>query len=165
VKLLAVNCVHPAKPAPGSEAVKAALKTVLDRVKRTDGWSIGPRYRTGLPAYDIWADALESGRANRDGEAYVNQVWLECREMAVEFLLAAKARLPGMCDAVFDKAVEHYGIVRDRLRALAELHPERPDGWDWTTTFASPEGTQLVREAAEAERKGVACLKEVARAL
>jgi hypothetical protein len=165
VKLIAVNCVHPAAPAPDSATVKAALTSVLERVERSDGWSIGPRYRTGLPAYDMWADALETGRANRDGEAYINQVWLECREMAVEFLAEAKARLPGPCDAAFDEAAGHYTTVRDKLRALAELHPERSDRTDWTTTFASSEGARLVREAAQAERKGIACLKQIAKAL
>jgi hypothetical protein len=48
---------------------------------------------------------------------------------------------------------------------LAELYPERPDGWDWTTTFASPEGAALIREAAEAERKGIACLRRIAKAI
>jgi hypothetical protein len=134
-------------------------------VERTNGWAIGARYRTGLPAYDMWADALETGRANRDGAAYINQVWLECREMAVEFLQEARVRLPGRCDVALDECIEHYSVVRDRLRALAELHPERPDGWDWTTPLASPEGARLVREAAQAEHKGVACLKEIARAL
>jgi hypothetical protein len=55
----------------------------------------------------MWADALETGRANRDGQAYTNQVWLECREMAVEFLGEAKTRLPGVCDAAFDGSIAH----------------------------------------------------------
>jgi hypothetical protein len=161
VKQLAVNCVRPAEPASDSKTVKDALVTVLDRVERPDGWAIGPRYCTGLASYAMWAEALETGRANRDGEAYINQVWLECREMAVEFLKEAQVRLPGKCDASFDEAVGHYTVVRDKLRALAELYPERPDGWDWQTTFASPEGAQLVREAGEAERQGVAGLRQM----
>jgi hypothetical protein len=165
VKQIAVNCVHPAEPATDSETVQAALTMVLERIESADGWAISDRYRTGLPAYDMWADALETDRANRDGEAYVNQVWLECREMAVEFLLEAKARLPGICDAAFDESAAHYGVARDKLCALAELHPERPDGWDWTTTLGSAEGAQLVREAASAEREGVACLKQIIKAL
>ena len=161
VKMLAVNCVRPAAPAPDRKTVRDALTTVLARVERPDGWAVGPRYRTGLPAYEMWAAALETGRANLDGEAYLNVVWRECREMAVEFLQEARRRLPGACDAAFDAAIEHYAVVRAKLRALAELYPERPDKWDWQTTFASHEGAQLVREAGEAERQGVAGLKRI----
>jgi hypothetical protein len=165
VKLIAVNCVRPAEPVSDRETVKEALTDVLARVERADGWAIGERYRTGLPAYDMWAEALETGRANRDGEAYVNQVWLEAREMAVAFLREARERLPGRCDDAFDEAMAHYAIVRDRLCALAERHPERPDEWDWETTFSSPEGARLVREAAAAERRGVASLQAIANVL
>ena len=165
VKQLAVNCVRPGEPAPDSVAVKDALATVLDRIERPDGWAIGPQYRTGLAGYAMWAEALETGRANRDGEAYINQVWLECREMAVEFLQEAKRRLPGRCDAVFDEAAAHYAVVGDKLRALSELYPERPDGWDWQTTFASPEGAQLVREAAQSESESVDCLRRIVEGL
>jgi hypothetical protein len=58
-----------------------------------------------------------------------------------------------------------YGIVRDKLRALAELQPDRLKETDWTTTFASPEGARPIREAAQAERKGVACARQIAEAL
>jgi hypothetical protein len=172
VKQLKVHCVHPAQPAPDHKTVQDALVTVLARIERPDGWAVGPfadgrRYCTGLPAYEMWAEALESGRANFDGEAYLNVVWREAREMAVEFLREAKARLPGVsdaaaCRAAFDDAIAHYAVVRDKLRALSELHPERPGKWDYTTTFASPAGAQLVREAAEAERRGVESLKQIA---
>jgi hypothetical protein len=165
VKQLEVNCVHPAEPASDGRTVRDALGFVLDRVERADGWATDPRYRTGLAGYAMWAEALETGRANRDGEAYINQVWLECREMAVEFLGEAKTRLPGRCDAAFGEAIKVYTIVRDKLRALAELHPEQPEGWDWRTQLASPEGAVLVREAAEAESQAAACLKQIAKAL
>ncbi len=165
VRQVAVNCVHPAEPVPDDVTVSQALANVLDRVDRPDGWTVGPTYRSGLPAYEMWADALESGRANRDGEAYLNQVWLECREMAVEFLREAKGRLPGRCDAAFDEAAGHYAAARDKLRALSELYPERPDEWEWQTTFASSEGAQLVREAAQQETQGVACLRRIVDAL
>jgi hypothetical protein len=161
VKQIAVHCVRPTKASSDAVTVRDALAAVLDRVERPDGWAIGPQYRTGLAGYQMWAEALASGRANRDGEAYVNQVWLECREMAVEFLMEARMRLPGRCDAAFDQAVAHYALVRDALRALSELYPERPGEWDWQTTFASPQGALLVRDAAQAEKEGVACLRQI----
>jgi hypothetical protein len=165
VKQIAVNCIHPAAPACDSRTVRDALTSVLGRVERADGWAIAPRYQTGLVGYEMWAEALELGRAIYDGHAYLAQVWLECREMAVGFLEEARARLTGRCDEAFDEAISYYSAVRDRLHALAELHQERREGVDWTTAFASLEGAALVREAAEAERRGVACLRRIGEAM
>jgi hypothetical protein len=113
----------------------------------------------------MWAQALETGRANRDGEAYVNIVWRECREMAAAFLEEAKTRLPGIGDAGFDGAIAQYSTVRDTLVALSDLYPERPGGWDWTSTFASAEGAGLVREACAAETAAVPHLRDIVDAL
>jgi hypothetical protein len=113
----------------------------------------------------MWAQALESGKAIYDGHAYLTQVWLEAREMAVAFLQEAVERLPGRCDEAFGGAIGHYAAVRDRLKAVSEMHPERPDGWDWQSPLTSPEGAALIREAAQAEGQGVACLKQIVAAL
>ncbi len=161
VRQIAVYCVHPAPPAPASQVIQDALRTVLGRVSRPDGWATSAYYRSGLAGYALWADALATGRANRDGAAYINQVWLECREMAVAFLQAARAHQPDRCAEAFDDAIYHYGVVRERLSALATLHPERVNAEDWQTTFASPEGAQLVREAAQAEEQGVVALRRI----
>jgi hypothetical protein len=77
----------------------------------------------------MWATALKSGKGIYDGHTYLTQVWLECREMAVEFLQEAVERLPGRCDDAFEQAIGHYSVVRDKLCALAGLSPERPEGW------------------------------------
>jgi hypothetical protein len=166
VRMVAVHAIRPCPAAADDVVVRDALNLVLERVERPDGWAIGPRYRTGLAGYELWAEALESGRAILDGHSYINHLWLECREMAVEFLREAKLRLPGRCDAAFDEAAVHYGVVRDRLGALLAMHPERPEREaDWTTTFQSTAGAGLVREAAQAERQGVACLRRIVSAL
>jgi len=166
VRVVAVHAIERCPAAPDDRVVRDALTSVLGRVERADGWAAIPRHRTGLPAYEMWAEALKSGRANRDGHGYINHFWLECREMAVEFLHEARSRLPGRCDAAFDEAAEHYAVVRDRLRALLEMHPERADSEvDWATTFRSTAGAALVREAAQAERQGVAGLRRIADAL
>ena len=164
VKQVAVNCVRPTEPRPDVEAVRAMLMTVLDRIERPDGWSIGPRYRTGLPAYDMWAEALEAGRANRDGGAYITHVWMEARENAVDFLAEAQGRLPDACRGPLGEAEGHYTVVRDKLRALLAMWPER-HGADWTSTDQIAEGAALVRDAAAAEAKGVAALKRALAAL
>jgi hypothetical protein len=164
VRVVAVHAIELCDPASDEVTVREALEYVLARVERPDGWARGARYRTGLPAYEMWAEALESGRAIYDGHAYLTHVWLECREMAVAFLEEARERLPRRCDDAFAQAVGRYVVVRDRLKALLEMHPERP-GADWQSPLTSLEGAALVREAAEAEREGVNCLKQVVVAL
>ena len=166
VRIVAVHSIERCPAAADDVVIRDALTSVLERVERTDGWAASPRYRTGLPAYEMWAQALETGRANLDGHGYINHFWLECREMAVEFLHEAKSRLGGRCDAAFDGAAEHYALVRDRLRDLLEMHPERAEREaNWTTTFQSPAGAALVRQAAQAEKRGVACLRRIVEAL
>ena len=159
-----VLCVQPCDPASDEKTVKDALAMVLERVERPDGWAIGPKYRTGLAGYEMWANALKTGKAILDGQTYLSQVWLECREMAVEFLVQARQRLPGRCDAAFDDAIDHYTRVRDRLLSLSKMHPEREKP-DWHSPLTSLEGAQLVREAGAAERKGVACLRKIVDAI
>jgi hypothetical protein len=164
VRVVAVHSIEPCDPAPDQVTVKNALEYVLSRVERPDGWSHGDRYRTGLAGYEMWAQALESGTAILDGHTYLNQVWLECREMAVGFLKEAKRRLPDRYAAAFDDAIAHYATVTDRLGSLAKTHPERERA-DWTSLLISPAAANLVREAGAAENRGVACLKQIVAAL
>ncbi|MHB1357827.1 MAG: hypothetical protein ACYCZF_17800 [Anaerolineae bacterium] len=164
VKQIAVYCLHPLEPASDQAVVRDALNMVLSRVERPNGWATQSIYRTGLPAYELWTEALETGRAYRDGAAFINQVWLECRCMAVAFLEQAGDRLPGRCDDALTSAINHYSTVRDALVALAAMHPERPDS-DWTSHLTSAEGARLVREAGKAESKGIVDLKRIAAAL
>lgn len=67
---------------------------------------------------EVWAQALETGRAILDGAAYINRVWLEAREMAVAFLHEAQDRLPARGRPPLREAEAHYAVVRDKLRAL-----------------------------------------------
>jgi hypothetical protein len=159
--VVAVHAIELCDPAPDEQVVREALTAILGRVERPDGWSSGSRYTTGLAGYAVWADALECGRANLDGAAYINQVWLEAREMAVAFLQEARDRLPPRNRPPLRVAETHYTEVRDKLRALAEMHPERHANADWSTTLCSPRGATLVRDAAAAERKGVSGLRDV----
>jgi hypothetical protein len=166
VRVVAVHSIELCDAAPDEQVVREALSAVLDRIERPDGWASMPHYTTGLAGYAVWADALESGRAILDGAVYINQVWLEAREMAVAFLQEAQDRLPHRSRAPLREAEARYSVVRDKLRALYEMHPGRPgDQMDWTSTFSSPGGAALVRKAAAAERKGVDSLRNVVETL
>jgi hypothetical protein len=163
VDLLEVYRVEPVPPAPAEKVVKEALEFALKHAQQPAEW-IYPIYRSGPAGFEFWAEALEEGRASRDGCAYNAAVWHECREMAVEFLGEARRRLPGRCDGAFAEAASCYAAVRDRLAGLTQLTPMRP-GWDDQEKLASPEGASLMREAADAERQGLAALERIVAAL
>jgi len=165
VTVLEVRSVQLCPAAPAAKAIKDGLAFALEHARNPPEW-IGAQARSGPAAWAYWAEALESGEAKRDHHTYNAQVWLECREMAVEFLKEAKKRLPDRCDAAFDEAAEHYAAVCEKFEALIELHPERekPD-WGPQSTFSSPEAAVIVREAAEADRKGLEYLRQIVNAL
>ena len=165
VSMLHVFRLELCKPASDAAAVKAALAEVLAHVEDPGGWTVAPGCISGVAAYDAWAQALEAGTAERDGNAYNAATWHECREMAVEFLKEAKGRLPGRCDPAFDEAIAHYTVVRDRLKALSDTCPMPKEGWDSQTRTKSAEAAALVRGAGAAERRGVEALKRIAAAL
>ena len=77
-----------------------------------------------------------------------------------------------MCKAAFHSPLprdNYWDFVRsnidDKLCALADMHLERHENADWTSTLYSPRGAMLIREAAAAERKAVSSLGDVVETL
>ncbi len=168
VRMVIVFGIQPCPPAPDEKVVKDALAEAVARGLRSDGWAINSRFRTGLAGYDLWAESLEAGKANRDGQTYNNQTWLECREMAVEFLKEARQRLPGRFEGGFDEAIAHYTVVRDALAELLEMIPQRGENPDFSAELFQPpcpDGANLIRRAAAAERLGIECLEGIVKTL
>lgn len=163
VDLLEVYRVEPVPPAPAEKVVKEALEFALKHAQQPAEW-VHPLYRSGPAGFEVWAEALEAGRASRDGCAYNAAVWHECRALAVEFLAEAGTRLPGRCAGDLAAAGRRYAAVRDRLAGLVQLVPMR-QGWDDREELVSAEGAALMRAAAEAERQGLQCLHKIARLL
>jgi len=157
--VLEIYAVKPCKPAPADKVAKDALAAAIKHAENPGHWVL-PRYQSGPTAFDLWADELESGRAIHDSHCYNAAFWHECREAAVEFLLEAKQRLPGRCDAALDEAIADYTIVRDNLKQLVELHPERKNR-NWQDKLKSPEGAALLREAGAAECEGLSDLERI----
>ena len=81
--------------------------------------------------------------------------------MAVAFLQEARQRLPGKCDEVFDTAAAQYTAVCQRLRETLALHPFRPEAWDNEAKAESAQAAALLRQAGEAELKGLASIQEI----
>jgi hypothetical protein len=158
---LEVHSVQLCPAAPADKAVKDGLAFALKHAQNPPEW-IDEGAWSGPAAWAYWAEALEKGEAKRDHHTYNLGLWLECREMAVEFLHEAKASLSGRCDGLFDKAAEHYAVVCEKLGVLRELHPDRdkPD-WGPDSTFSSAEAAAIVRQAADADAEGLACLQQI----
>jgi len=121
-----------------------------------------PGYGFGPAAFDVWAGDVAAGPALRDGHSYSAEVWRECREMAVEFLREVEHRLPGRYGSALGEAARCYAIVRDKLRAVLDLHPFRHETWDPELRLDSPETAPLLREAGAAEREALEFLGQAA---
>jgi hypothetical protein len=165
IPVLEVHSVQLTEPAPDALAVKAGLEFALKHAHNPAGW-IDERAQSGPAAWAYWAHALETGEAKRDHHTYNLQLWLECRQAATEFFQEARQRLPGRCDAAFDRAAEQYAIVCAHLEAALKLHPPRENpNWGPDSTFASAEAAEIIRQAGEADAQGLACLRQVLDAL
>ncbi|MGD8751852.1 MAG: hypothetical protein PVG14_10545, partial [Anaerolineales bacterium] len=113
------------KPAEAQEdavVVHSVFKRVLQHAANPKEW-IFDNYASGLKSFDLWIEALESGKADRFGMGYNAEVWRECRSQAVSFLKEAKQRLNGAAGAWFDEGSEHYQVVAERLNEVAEIYP------------------------------------------
>jgi hypothetical protein len=104
VPLLEPRAVALCDPADAAKTVRHALSRALsfvsDRAELADDHA-----HQGAEAFSVWANALEKGTALRDHHSFCARAWSECREQAVAFLLEAKQKLPGRCDAQFDEAI------------------------------------------------------------
>jgi hypothetical protein len=165
IPVLAVHSVQLTDPAPDAVAIKAGLEYAIKHAQNPAEW-IDEQAQSGPAAWAYWAKALESGEAKRDHHTYNAQLWLECRQAAVEFFAEAKQRVPGRCDAALDRAAEQYGTICTGLEAVIALHPQREKpNWGPDSTFASAEAAALIRQAGEADAEGLNCLREIVDAL
>jgi hypothetical protein len=161
VPVLQVRRVELVNPAADIQVIKDALSVVLKHSATADGWYSHPDYASGPAAYNLWADSVENGLAIRDGHSYAAATWLECREMAVEFMKEVKQKLPGRCDEVIDQAIHHYSEVCDQLHATLALNPFNLETWDPVTKLQNTEAAALLRQAGIAESKGLAALQTI----
>lgn len=165
VQRLEVYRVELVEPATAVKTVKDALAAVIEHSATSSGWYSHPEYASGPAGFDLWAEAVETGRAIRDGHSYNAAAWLECREMAVEFFKEAHQRLPGRADAAFSDAEARYAEVCDLLRTMLACHPFHLETWDNETKLQSAEVADLLRQAGKAERQGLSNLSTIVKAL
>ncbi len=146
-------------PAADEVVVRQALGAVVERMTRPPDGSI---FATGLAGYDLWAQALEEGKAQDFGHRCCAASYAELRREGVAFLREARTRLPGRADGLFDEASGWYGLASERLEQLCDLHPFRNEG---NERIRSGEAAQLLREAKAAEAEGLPVLGRIAETL
>ncbi len=159
VPMLEVYAVERCEPRSDEVVVREALAMALRHAAGPPEW-IRPAARAGLAAFAVWADYLESGEALLLHHDWNLQVWLDCRETAVVFLAEAKSRL-GKAEEHFDRAMEHYRTVADRLREARALVPPTETTWPERLKFTSVEAAALIREAGKAEARALPCLQRI----
>ena len=102
--------------------------------------------------------------AGRFGTGYNAAVWHECRTFAVEFLLEARQRLDGTASGLLDAAVQQYRLVAESLGVLSERYPFMPQNASGTIPVDehSQEAVGWLKEARQAEAKGLEVLEQIA---
>lgn len=160
---LSVQCVLPCEHEPDDVIVTQALQCALDLAA---GKYTHENYASGPAAFELWADALESGTADRFGAGYNAACWGECRAQVVAFLEEARGRLAGRADALFEEAARHYASVAEALTGVAERLPfEPPSPETEGATVTDPEAAVLLRKASVAEERGLEALSRLIDAL
>jgi DNA-binding HxlR family transcriptional regulator len=148
--------------------VKNALQWALRHAANDKEWIFTPKYQAGLSGFDAWIDALEKGTALQFGHAYNTMVWRECRQMANQFFIEAKARLNGEAKPFLAKAAELYGQVADQLLKVAKLYPFDKDKLSMdpiVVNNTSQKAVQHLKAAREAESQGLKSLQKIIEAL
>jgi hypothetical protein len=149
-------------PKAPREVLKSAFQQALKHAANPTEW-IFENYGAGLKGYDNWIKDLESGKANRFGMGYNAAVWHECRTFAVQFLEEAVDRLDGQAGDLFQRAIQHYRMVADRLGALSVCYPWIPESGPQTIPIdnESQEAATWLEEARQAEENGLSVLKQI----
>lgn len=167
IGVLELYSVWPGKVADDATTVKQALTFALDHAATPNAWTF-EGYKNGLAGYDNWINALQEGKASDMGTRYNTNVWLECRQKAVEFLKEARGRLAGRADAPFDDALAHYRIVAESLGKVAEIYPwsfETSDDNRLPIDDKSRAAVEALKAAREAEAAGLQALEKIVAAL
>jgi RNA polymerase sigma factor (sigma-70 family) len=160
IGVLELYSVERCDPEDDATIVREACKgAILFADNDNNPWRLR-RYRTGISAFEAWANALENGTAMDMGARYNGEVWSECRGMTVAFLDEARERLNGRAGDLLTEASAHYAEVSDRMKQARDLHP-----FDFqrmgTEPIQRPDIAALIREAIPFEQKGLDTLAHI----
>jgi hypothetical protein len=162
IGILEILSLQPIQPADHQTTIREGLSFAVSFNQGPSKWILA-NYLTGLDAYQVWIDAVSSGKAMSLGHAYNAAVWEECRTLGVAFLQEAKQKLNGRLSQEFTKAIKHYSMVSDQLKKVTELYPfaaynnEEPIG----KNQRSEQAAEHLQAAQSAEAEGMKYLKRI----
>ncbi len=151
------------EPTSDRQTVKDALEFAIAISQNPNEWVL-PDCKTGLEAYDVWTESLETKKAFWFGNSFNAVAWAECRRRAVGFLTEAKARLKDVPPETFDEAIGHYVIVSENMNKVAEAFPfgcadPNPKHIEDGARVAG--AVSALRDAQKAERDGLKALERI----
>ncbi|MBA7596164.1 hypothetical protein ES703_03133 [subsurface metagenome] len=98
--------------------------------------------------------------------AFNSAVWSECRNYAVLFLKEAKSRMNESLSPLFDEALNHYEVVAQNLKNVAEAFPlieRKPEHIKDKTRIST--AVECLTTARSAEASGLEVLEKMIKQL
>jgi RNA polymerase sigma factor (sigma-70 family) len=142
-----------AHPQSGEASLRSIVEHALGKEPPLEGFAFG------LDGYRLWLEAVDNGSLDLQGHAYQVALLAEARQQAASYLEGlADNGIGQSMKRLLAAAADRYGRVSE---SFAKLYPSFPFG------YGGSHGGQLarirdgLREAWEAEREGVAILRQI----
>ena len=166
IGMLEILTLKPAEPVNKEQIIQDALAFVIAFNEGSAEWVL-PGYRSGQDAYDVWIEALKSGKATLMGHAYNSAVWAECRKNALAFLQEAKREINGKLGASIHGSIRSYGEIAQRLTNVSALYPFLENNRDGKVgkNPKSKKAVEHLKAAKRAEAEGIGYLKDLLKEL
>ena len=162
-------CIVSPGPSPASDrrTAKEGIVFALEHARageagRQHDGNAGLAY--GVAAYDRWITAMEAGTESGTWRAVDHYV--RCRDLAVQFLEEAEDRLGDDVASAVRETRAHYQSVSDALWPIANVFGQgnKPIPFGQAGSFHS-EATARLRNARDAESRGLKALQQIAESL
>lgn len=137
-----------------------ALKTIVDHARGIEPSIQG--YIKGIAAYETWIEAFETNQVHPVGHAYHVTLLTEAREHAVTFLEKWEDHpiIQGDSEiaSLWREVIHHYQTVH---RSFVQMYPSYPYGMPGVQIDISEQSIRLLKQAKEAEVKGINLLEKI----
>jgi hypothetical protein len=162
-------CIVSPGPSPSGDrkTVKDGITFVLAHARSGEAGrphDLHSGLASGAAAYDRWIAAMAAGKESGTWRAIDHYV--RCRDLAVQFLEEAESRLGDDVASAVREARAHYQSVSDALWPITDAFGQgrKPIPFDQPGSFHG-EAADLLRNARDAELRGLQALQQIAELL